>query len=48
MMVDVKNNNVEKRNSYKIRVSKNDIEQARIREKKSIEELEDYFNELDT
>jgi len=47
MTVDVKNNNVEKRNRYKIRVSKSDIEQTRIREKKNNEEFEDFFEGLD-
>lgn len=45
--LDVKNNNIEKQNRYKIKVSKEDIEQARIREKKSNEELEDFFQGLD-
>lgn len=47
MTVDVKNNNIEKQNKYKITVSKNDIEQARIREKKSNEAIKDWFDGID-
>lgn len=46
--VDVKNNNVEKQNKYKIKVAKVDIENARIHEMKSNEELQKFFDRMES
>jgi len=45
ILVDVKNNNVEKHNKYKIRVAKSDIENARVHEQESNKELQSFFKE---
>lgn len=47
VIVDVKNNNIEKQNKYKIKVSKEDIEKARVHDVKSNEEVRAFFEERD-
>ena len=47
VIVDVKNNNIEKQNKYKIKVSKEDIEKTRVHDVKSNEEVRAFFEERD-